>query len=199
MGSCSAPGEPINQYALVTYLPDELGAYLDQARRDLVPACQARSHLSILPPRSLALPASQAEAEIKYVSHISQPFVVKVGQVAVFPLTGVIYLELEAGQNEITKLHATLNAGAFSFQEPYPFHPHITLAQNFDLSTSAERMEYARRQWATYKGRREFLLDRLVFVQNTNQNCWMDLRAFELRGLPLSAPLEPVFSASQTF
>jgi hypothetical protein len=187
MGSCSAPSEPINQYALVTYLPDELGFFLDQLRRDLVAQCNARSHLSLLPPRSLNSAPQLAESQIDFISSTSQPFVVKIGGVAVFPKTSVIYLELEAGQKELEDLHRVMATGPLEFEESYPFHPHITLAQNFEVETVEARFQLAQEHWAAYAGPREFLLDRVVFVQNTATNCWMDLRSFQLQGLP-SAP-----------
>lgn len=184
MGSCSAPDEPINQYALVTYLPDELGCFLDQLRRDLVVNCNARSHLSLLPPRSLCVGPNEAEAQIQQVSRGARPFVVQVGGVAVFPQTSVIYLELSAGKDQLTVLHDQMSRDALAFCEPFPFHPHITLAQNFATETVQERVDLARRRWAAYSGPREFLLDRVVFVQNSRNNCWTDLRCFPLLGVP---------------
>ena len=92
------------------------------------------------------------------------------------------------GQLEIERLHRELATQALDFNEPYPFHPHVTLAQNFDLGTVGERVEEAQAQWASYRGPREFLLDRVVFVQNTGNNCWIDLRSFELQGLPATQP-----------
>jgi 2'-5' RNA ligase len=193
MGSTSVPGEPINQYALVTYLPAELGAYLDQLRKELVTSCQARSHLSILPPRPLAVPINQAESQLDRFARRMQPTVIKVGNVEVFPLTGVIYLELQSGQQQIESMHASLNSEAFAFDEPYPFHPHITLAQNFLPCDSPRCLDLGRQRWAEYTGPREFLLDRVVFVQNSCTNCWSDLRTFKLEGMPDMPPvMQPV-------
>lgn len=190
MGSCSAPSEPINQYALVTYLPGEIGCYLDQLRRELVSLCNARSHISLLPPRSLSTSPLQAESQIRSLSFLAQPFVVKIGKVCVFPKTSVIYLELEAGQRELEELHCKFATDALDFDEPYPFHPHITLAQNFETGTVDERVRQAQAQWDVYIGPREFLLDKVVFVQNSSNNCWIDLKTFCLQGLP-SAPNPP--------
>jgi 2'-5' RNA ligase len=199
MGSCSVPGEPINQYALVTYLPAELGHFLDQMRRDLVAQCTARSHLSLLPPRSLQVAPQQAESQIQHLSQTTQPFVVAIGDVCIFPKTSVVYLELTAGQNELARMHDALSQGALEFDEPYPFHPHITLAQNFDVETVGERFETAKSKWASYEGPREFLLDRVVFVQNSASNCWADLRSFQLMGLPSAPTMQPVAQLSRTY
>lgn len=199
MGCCSVPGEPINQYALVTYLPDELGCFLDQLRRDLVAQCNARSHLSLLPPRPLLVSPAEAESQILSLSRMTQPFVVRIDGVGVFPKTSVVYLELSAGMHELSNLHDRLAVGAFEFNEPYPFHPHITLAQNFEAETVEERLELAKRKWREYTGPREFLLDRLVFVQNSASNCWMDLKAFSLLGLPSAPARSQSTQLSQTY
>lgn len=199
MGSSSVPIEPINQYALVTYLPDELGQFLDQMRRDLVPMCTARSHISLLPPRSLQTDPIYAENLIEELSLHQQPCVIRLGDVSVFPMTSVIYLEIETGQHEVTQIHESLNQGALQFPEPYPFHPHITLAQNFDIGTTMERFEHAKKVWSEFCGRREFLLDRVVFVQNSASNCWRDLRTFELRGMPLEPAPVRTSPVSRTF
>ncbi len=199
MGSCSAPSEPINQYALVTYLPGELGCYLDQLRRDLVSQCNARSHISLLPPRPLDSSPNQAESQIRSLSFLSQPVVVKIGNVCVFPRTSVIYLEIETGQRELEDLHSKFASDALAFEEPFPFHPHITLAQNFEIGTVEELVSQAQAQWDAYSGPREFLLDRIVFVQNSSNNCWIDLKTFLLQGLPLApGPALPI-EFSQTY
>ncbi len=191
MGSCSVPGEPINQYALVTYLPDELGFFLDQMRRDLVAQCNARSHLSLLPPRCLQVPPHEAESQIQHLCMNAEPFVVGISGVSVFPQTSVVYLELSSGEMELSRLHDELSRGALSYNEPFPFHPHITLAQNFDPASVEERFQLAQQRWADYRGPREFLLDRVVFVQNSANNCWMDLKSFQLMGLPKAPGLVP--------
>jgi 2'-5' RNA ligase len=198
MGSCSAPEEPINQFALVTYFPDELGCFLDQLRRDLVMNCTARSHLSLLPPRALAVSAQEAESQIQQISRLSRPFVVKVGSVSVFSVTSVIYLELVAGMQQLNSLHDEFSRDALAYPEPFPFHPHITLAQNFAVETVGDRVALARARWAEYKGPREFLLDRVVFVQNCAGNRWIDLRSFPLLGVPSNPGRMPEAQLSQT-
>jgi 2'-5' RNA ligase len=129
----------------------------------------------------------------------TQPFVVRIGNIGVFPRTSVIYLELEAGQRELEDLHLKFGTDALAFDEPYPFHPHITLAQNFDAGTVAERRAEAQSKWDAYRGPREFLLDRVVFVQNSSNNCWIDLKSYELRGLPVAPAPSATTELSRTY
>ncbi|MEO5951547.1 MAG: 2'-5' RNA ligase family protein [Chloroflexia bacterium] len=168
-------------------------------RRELVSQCSARSHLSLLSPRPLVVSPAVAESQIHALSRSVIPFVVKIDSVAVFPKTSVVYLELSAGMQELSNLHDRLATGAFEFNEPFPFHPHITLAQNFDVATVDERYQLAKREWANYQGPKEFLLDRLVFVQNSVTNCWMDLKSFPLLGMPKAPTPNPTRQLSQTY
>ena len=49
--------------------------------------------------------------------------------IEVFPQTDVIYIEIGAGAAELYSLHFAMNSSALDFQEPFAYHPHITLAQ----------------------------------------------------------------------
>lgn len=160
--------------------------------------CTARSHLSILPPRSLVATPEEAERHVQHLARHTQPFVISLGGVCVFEKTSVIYVEVQSGQVQLESLHSRSSSGALAFDEPYPFHPHVTLAQNFGVDQLAERRQLTEARWADYRGPREFLLDRVVFVQNTLTNCWLDLRSFPLQAMP-GAPVVPSFpQLSQT-
>src|SRR2546430_17316912 len=47
--------ERLNVYALVIYIPDPLGRFLDDLRRELVPDYNPHAHVSVLPPRPLCV------------------------------------------------------------------------------------------------------------------------------------------------
>jgi hypothetical protein len=86
-------------------------------------------------------------------------------------------------------MHDDLNAGPFAQDEQYAYHPHITLAQGLTPETVGEAYQYALRKWAEAPSHR-FLVDTLIFVQNTVANCWVDLAECELRGaVPVRSPL----------
>src|ERR1039458_6592237 len=44
---------PESLYALVIYLSDPLGGFLDDLRLEMVPGCNPHAHISVLPPRPL--------------------------------------------------------------------------------------------------------------------------------------------------
>ena len=50
-GPCLVPeGQRLNVFALVVYIPDPLGRFLDDLRRELVPHYNPHAHVSVLPP-----------------------------------------------------------------------------------------------------------------------------------------------------
>jgi hypothetical protein len=177
------PADRINSFALVSYIPGELGTFLDNLRRELVFDCLAQAHVSVLPPRLIE---SEEAAETTIAATLADipAFMLEMTEIEVFESTSVIYLSLDEGRNELKRLHDLLNAGPLRFDEPFQYSPHLTLAQGFPPQEIDTLAGYARRCWAEYTGARSYLLDQLIFVQNTARNSWVDLRRFTLDPAP---------------
>jgi len=182
--SSNGGGGPINSFALVSYLPDPLAGYLDRLRTELVTECHARAHLTVLPPRPLGCPPEEAWREIQDALHDFQPFRVQLGEIEVFPQTQVIYVSLKTGHSALKRLHDALNAGCVTFEEPFEYHPHITVGQDLESEKVDAAVELACRRWREFPSARYFDVDKLTLVQNTLENRWMDLRVS-----PLSSPV----------
>jgi 2'-5' RNA ligase len=182
MEGCNGGGEAVNSYALVSYLPDPLAAFLNLLRNDLVDECHAKAHVTVLPPRPLPVPSLEAWLQLQEHLQDVQPFRVELDGIEVFPVTDVIFVSLRSGYPQLEKLHVELNRGALSFLEPFTYHPHITLAQHVTPDRLAAAVALANERWRGYTGPRGFLVDRLTFVQNTLDDRWLDLNAFQLAG-----------------
>jgi 2'-5' RNA ligase len=181
MNGCSGVGNAINSFALISYLPEPLAGFLNLLRCELVPRCQAKTHVTVLPPRPLAkgLPET-AWRDLNDALETFPPFRVELTSIDVFPGTNVIYLSIGAGFRELERMHAALNQGALEFAEPFEYHPHVTLAQQLspeDVESAAAR---ARSRWKEFPSSHSFMVDRLTFVQNTQENRWADLAGREL-------------------
>lgn len=176
----AGPGEPSHGFALVTYIPPPLGRFLDELRRELVPLCAPRAHVTVLPPRPLLAPASQAWGHVYGRIHNFPVFEIQATQIEIFASTGVIYIELGAGRRELERMHETLNAGPVECVEPFAYHPHITLAQDLAPSEVTRVHDLASRRWAEHTGNRSFPVETLTFVQNTTDNQWLDLAQLTL-------------------
>ena len=170
----------LNVFALVIYIPDPLGRFLDDLRRDLVPGCNPHAHVSVLPPRPLAVDWQAAGEQVRVCAGNWAPFDIVLQRIRIFPVTNVIYLELGEGETEMFRIHAAMNSQALEFDEPFEYHPHITLAQEIPPGQAAAVNRRAQELWDGYTGPRSFRAERTAFVQNTLGNCWIDLAEFSL-------------------
>ena len=170
----------LNVFALVIYIPDPLGSFLDYLRRQLVPACNPHAHVSVLPPRPLAVDWQVAGEQVRACAANWAPFDIALVRLRIFPVTNVIYLELGQGAGDMCRIHAAMNSQALEFDEPFEYHPHITLAQEIPPGKVADVNRLAQELWDGYTGPRSFRVERATFVQNTLGNCWIDLAEFSL-------------------
>jgi 2'-5' RNA ligase len=185
-------GLGINSFALVSYLSGALADFLDEIRHDFAPDSRAKAHVTVLPPRPLRLPPKAAVVENAWTelkNHLSdfQPFRVELGDVEVFRLNRVIYLSVQAGGGELQRMHDALNTGLIEFQEPFPYHPHVTIVQELQPDDVPQAAELSRCRWSEFRTPRSFMVDRLTFVQNVivphmAENSWTDLAALDLVG-----------------
>jgi 2'-5' RNA ligase len=172
--------ERLNVYALVIYIPDPLGRFLDDLRRELVPGCSPHAHVSVLPPRPLGADWQAASEQVQAFTAGQRPFPVELGEIRIFPVTNVIYIEVSSGKEELSSMHDALNGNALVFEEPFVYQPHVTLAQEIPREEAAPVYELAGRRWKEFQGERVFRADRAAFVQNTMGNRWIDLANFAL-------------------
>ncbi len=180
MGVASNGNDPVNLYALVIYIPDPLGRFFDDLRREIAPHCIPHAHVSVLPPRPISAPWQLVCEEARARAEQFAPFEIEAGDLAVFPKTDVVYLELARGGDQMRELHAALSRALLAFDEPHQYHPHITLAQEIPHELVDPVCELARRRWSEYTGQRTFRAERAIFVQNTSLNRWVDLAQFDL-------------------
>lgn len=170
-----AAWDRINSFALVSYIPEPLASFLDRLRQELVPTCFLRAHVTILPPRPISSTPEAAWGTIRTLAPHFAPFDVDMTDVEVFPVSDVIYIGIGRGREEMERMHEGLNVDGLKFNEPYPYHPHITLAQELKGDEVDELARVARARWAESKVPRSFHVDEVFFVQNTRRKDWIDL------------------------
>lgn len=173
----SSSGQPTGRdctgfYALVNYIPDPMGAYLNELRAELVPGCKLRSHITLLPPRALSSPPEVLVRELEQKVPNLNSFDVTLGDIDIFESTGVIYLGLRSGQHELQQMHRTLTDGILAFDEPFRFHPHITLAQEIPADRLQQCLNHAHARWRAWYHDRSFPILNLTFVRNVIPARW---------------------------
>ncbi len=181
---CNINGATSTQFALVSYIPDPLGLFLDNLRIEMAPGCKPHAHVTILPPRPVTEKASVAAAELERRLGNFPAFAIELGRIEVFPVSDVIFLSIARGAETLREMHASLNRGGVAFDEPYRYHPHITLAQNIAPGQVRPLRDFAARRWAEYADSRIFQVENLAFVRNHRDGDgdgeWIDLANFSL-------------------
>ena len=164
----------INQYALVAYIDGALGEFLFRLRQEIVPGCNLRSHISILPPRQLEHPEA-VPAFLASRCRERSAFDVSLDRIQVFQTTDVIFIDIGGDNANLHEMHKSLNDGVLAYEEPYPYHPHITLAQQISEAEHRTVLQLCHQRWNEYTGPRSFPIETLTFVQNTSNCGWLDL------------------------
>jgi 2'-5' RNA ligase len=172
--------QTVSEFALVSYIADPLARFLDDLRVELIPDCKPHAHVTILPPRPLHDDLAETIRKIADDIRGAAPFRIELGEIQIFEASHVIYLGLARGANELRQLYGALNCGCLKYAENFPYHPHITIAQNILLEESARMALVAKEKWANYRGPRGFTVSVLSFVQHVAPSIWADVAALPL-------------------
>jgi 2'-5' RNA ligase len=172
------------RYALVAYVKSPVGEFVENLRRELHPDLPHHAaHITFLPPRPLQGSESAALQILARVCGQAEPFEISLGEMESFvPTTPTVYIRVAQGASRLEELHKRLNTQALSFAEEWPFIPHLTIVKMVHAPAAGQALQIARERWQQYSGSRRVLLDRLTFVREETQNCWVDLAPVLLGG-----------------
>ncbi len=170
-------------YALVAYVRNPVGRFVEDLRRDLHPEHpDLPGHLTVLPPRYLQGTPEAAQATIEEICHTVEPFEVVMGDVETFvPITPTIFIRVAHAAYRLRDLHDRLNTGPLAYEEPWPYMPHLTIAKLNDLEAARQAALESRKRWAQFGGSRRILIDELTFVREGKEAfTWIDLAPIPL-------------------
>ena len=170
------------RYALVAYVKSAAGEFVENLRRELHPdSPHLAAHLTILPPRPLTSSEGSALQTLERICAEEDPFLVDLGEVETFiPVTPTVFIRVDTGALKMRELHRKLNTEALAFCEQWPYIPHLTIAKMGAETQAASALTTARQHWNEYSGSRRVLVERLTFVREDGQNCWIDLAPIQL-------------------
>jgi len=174
---------PWGSFALVTYLPDPLGVFLTQLRHLLPGETRPEAHITFLPPRPLALTPEMACREIGRILASCQPFEVELGNVEIFPKTGILYLSVKSGCEELLRLHDALNRGTFFSREHFEYIPHLTLGGPLAAEEVETSLQQAQLAWARAGLSPRFLVKEMVLLWqpvDCAENDWTRISALPM-------------------
>jgi 2'-5' RNA ligase len=174
------------QYALVAYVHNQVGSFVEQLRREIHPVHgHLAAHVTVLPPRPLNGTEDDALTAVARFAAAQSAFEIGMGEVASFiPSTPTIFIRVERAAYRMRELHDALNAGVLQYAEPWPYMPHLTIAK-LDCTPDAESLiETARQRWQEYAGSRQVLIDNVAFVRGSGHT-WFDIARFSLDANPV--------------
>jgi 2'-5' RNA ligase len=167
---------PKPRYALVAYVRNPAGEFVENLRRELHPDLpHLPAHLTILPPRPLQGSENAALQVLGRICGEAQAFEVHLGEVKTFiPITPTVYIRVDQA-SLMCELHSRLNVDGLGFKEEWPYIPHLTIVKMSSEQAAQNALRIAHERWANYGGSRCVLLDNLTFVREEDHNHWVDL------------------------
>jgi 2'-5' RNA ligase len=174
------------RYALVAYVRNAVGEFVESVRRELHPNLpHLAAHLTVLPPRRLLGSELSAREMLEDLCSRIEPFTVRLDEVETFaPKTPTVFIRVQRDAGLMCELHDRLNTRTLAGEEDWPYMPHLTIVKVTSVEEACRAHELARERWAQFPGIRSIRVDELTFVRETEENCWEDLA-----GVPLGRSL----------
>ncbi|GGG42592.1 phosphoesterase [Kocuria dechangensis] len=123
--------------------------------------------------------ASWAEVveRVRSVARDWTPFRLEINGTGTFrPVTPVVYLRIEQGEEQCRALHEALHQERLVSASPFDFHPHVTIAQ----SVAEEDLDRAQSLLRTYRA--GFLVDRIGLYELDGNGVWQIREEFPFEG-----------------
>ena len=180
---------PSSRYAVVTYVRNPVGEFVENLRRELHPTMpHMPAHLTILPPRDLQGSEAMAREFLEEECSRVIPFDVELGDVETFlPTTPTVFIQVVRFAYRMRELHDQLSQKRLGGIESWPYIPHLTIVKTERDEQAREASMVARERWAAFQGPRQVHVGELMFVREDG-DCWLDVAAVSL-GSQLSSKM----------
>lgn len=160
-------------------IPEPWGEALTRRRAEAGDhlAAQIPAHLTLLGPTDVdPAPLPRIERELAAIAAAHPPFSLHLRGTGTFrPVTQVVFVAVAAGISECERLAAEIRAvPALWREQPFPYHPHVTVAQ--DVPTEALDAVYE--DLATFEAR--FTVAGFTLFEHDAQGRWRARRTFAL-------------------
>ncbi len=175
-------------YALVAYVRDSVGHFVEELRRELHPELpHMAAHITILPPRPLAGSESAALEFLEEACSRVIPFDAELGEVETFlPVTPTVFIQVKRAAYRLRELHDQLCAQNFVCKEEWPYMPHLTIVKMEREQQARDAYQIARKRWAQFPNPRKIHVGQLMFVREQDGS-WQDIASIPL-GRSLLSP-----------
>jgi 2'-5' RNA ligase len=178
---------PSSRHALVTYVHNPVGEFVEKLRQELHPSLpHMPAHLTILPPRVLLGSEQSALDFLEDACSQVVPFDVELGEVETFlPTTPTVFIQIKRAAYRMRELHDRLSNRTLCCEENWPYIPHLTIVKT-ELDEQAQAAaSIARERWQKFEGKRQVHVDHLMFVRESD-GLWQDVAPLPLGRSQLS-------------
>lgn len=178
----AGPSKP-PQYAVVSYVKNSVGHFVEDLRRELFPEHgHLPAHVTVLPPRYLKGTEEEAVEVLRQHLAAVDAFQIRMGQVETFiPTTPTVFLRVESHAHRFRELHEDLNIGPFHCSEQWPFMPHLTIVKMPEVAQAEAAAAVSRERWQGYQGLKTADITDVTFVRESVHQHWTDLATFPLK------------------
>ena len=172
------------QYALVAYVKNRIGQFVEGLRKELHPELpHLAAHVTLLPPRYLRGSEASAIDTLQEICSEVEPFEVSLGEVETFiPVTPTVFIRVAHAAYRMRELHDRLNVKALACEERWPYMPHLTIVKMNEEAQAQHAYRMARTRWAEFEDGRCIAIRDLTFVREHGQNKWVDVAGVPLGG-----------------
>src|SRR5215470_6709310 len=173
-------------YALVAYVRNPIGEFIQNLRRELHPDFpHLPAHVTILPPRCLSHSSPDGEgAALEALAEACRcvdPFEITLGDVETFvPVTPTVFIRVAHGAYRLRELHDRLNSGILQSEEQWPYMPHLTIVKMASEQQALAAFDLGHERWDEYRDTRRVALEELTFVRDAGNGAWVDLAQIKL-------------------
>lgn len=183
MGEAPNPPPYVPQYAVVAYVRNSVGRFVEGLRSGLYPEhAHLPAHVTVLPPRGLHGTEAEAVEVLSQLLQETESFQVQLGEVETFcPTTPTVFLRVSRAAHRFREMHDALNVGPLAHEEQWPYMPHLTIVKMPQLDQAERAHQISSRRWAEFDGERSAVIDELTFVRSSDSNHWIDLFTFRLK------------------
>lgn len=133
------------------HIPRPYGDRLQEWRRSFgdVPAVGTPTHVTLLPPTPVARTEwDSVMGMLKSIADNYSPFVVSLRGTGTFrPVSPVVFVAMARGIGDCQNLSSAIRVGPLGIELDYPYHPHVTVAQNL----SDEQLDLAEASLSGYE------------------------------------------------
>lgn len=179
----------LGRYALVAYVKNPVGKFVENLRRELHPELpHLAAHVTILPPRLLQGTESAALETLSDICSQVEPFEASLGEMETFiPATPTVFIRVCHSAQRLRDLHDQLNTGGLAFKEEWPYMPHMTIIKVATEEQAQKAYLTARKRWDCFADPRTIQIKKLTFVREERDHCWLDLATLPLGPQPVAS------------